>query len=156
MIRTIEKNSTYRCHRYYAITISPRRYDGSQGFIYESHKTDIRKWLNKFSQHWLLYPEFDMSTRLHYHGVVQVTDLTKFHKTRHSFSRLVGFVCIKPLTNAIDHISWLQYCKKDYGEQFLELYYYKKLKRGRSKCRPSPELDEGILKWCRPTTTSDE
>lgn len=151
--RKILMDKAYRTNHFYAITISPPKYNGNPTYAYNDQLYYIRRWMNKFSNHWLLYPEFDLNSRLHWHGVVQIHDKTKFHKTRHQFQKMVGFVKVDVLVTAMDHIRFLQYCKKEYGQCYLEVVWYQKLKRNRTKYCDMPELDEGILKWCKASDT---
>lgn len=135
-------------NRTLAITISPPPRNSSTEFLYNNDIYVIRRWLNKFSKHYLIYPEFDLSSRLHYHGVVRVEDFTKLHKTRHSFSRTLGYVVTKPLKESRDNIAWLQYCKKNYGECPCDLFMYKRLKRGtkpKNTTGTKSLLDFGII-----------
>lgn len=139
----------YRVNRLYAITVSPPMRKCTPKFLYEDDVSEIRRWCNKWSSHYLMYPEFDLNSRLHYHGIIKAKDLTKMHKTRAKFSRQVGFVKLKPLLTFNDHLKWLMYCRKDLGECFLEPFYYKNLRRNRVKRDPCHELDEGIMMYFR-------
>lgn len=140
-------------NRTLAITISPPPRAESPQYLYDCDIGTIRRWLNKFSHHYLLYPEFTIDSRLHYHGVVHVDDFTKFHKTKNTFSKKFGFVKVKPIGTTAKycikaHLGWLAYCKKQYGECFLKAFYYKKLRRGKKltlaeKDTIQKELDSG-------------
>lgn len=113
----------------YAITISPPYSPEHIKHLHCQYTYEIRRWCNKFSKHYMMYPEFDDETRLHYHGVIRVEDWIKFHKTRLTFQRTVGFVKIKPLTTFRRHLGWLMYCQKHTKECPCRPFYYQSLKK---------------------------
>lgn len=126
----------------YSITISPPYRLFRPGELYEQDSYVLRRWLNKFSKHYCLYPEFDKHSRLHYHGIVKIDDLTKYHRTKYIIDKGLGFVRIDKLKTSIDHLRFLIYSMKEWAqnkETFKTPIIYKRLKRCRYE--PSKELD---------------
>lgn len=117
--------------RIFAITISPPpRATISPKYAYDNDYHILVRWLNAFSGHWLLYPEFSKDSRLHYHGVVRVDDKIKLHKTRYKINRTVGFVKLDKLRTFNDHLRWIIYCQKEYAQtsKILTVFHRIKLK----------------------------
>lgn len=143
MNRTIEKNGVY------AITISPPYRKRSPDYLYSDDKLVIRRLLNKCSRHYLLYPEFDERSRLHYHGIVYIHDLVKWHKhVKHNIDRMIGFTLIKKIRTIDEHIGWINYCKK--GGYTYDPIVYVNLRRKRveeTTLDNVNEMDIGILVW---------
>ncbi len=91
-------------------TLSPKplnnvKYDRWVLFIWWRR---IHEVISPFSTEYDIYPEFDDSGRLHFHGVFSCKDKVKFYKTqnrlkKHGFVKYEGHVTDK----------WLDYCKKD-------------------------------------------
>lgn len=130
----------------FAITISPRYRSVKPETIYEEDKYALRRLLNRCSTHYMLYPEFDHSSRLHYHGVVQIADKIKFHRIKYLFDG-IGWTKLDPIKSHRDHLRWLIYCQKEYAvtQQLLEPIMYKSLRRIKQiLCK---ELDNGIMKF---------
>lgn len=138
-----------------ALTISPKdRLYGEYAYllsnkilnplriIYRNDIEIIRRALNRCSQEYVIYPELDVSGRLHYHGIVNIK-----HKKNWMISSLpalkkLGFVCVKNNVNE----GWTQYITKDWNDTkvFLDIdepIVYRKLRPG-----PKIELLEEIKK----------
>lgn len=97
------------------MTISPpmRTYRNVK-YILDEDVSQIRTLLNRCSQHWILVPEFSKDTRLHYHGVIRIDDVVKWHKAvRHRLNN-IGFVKLDPLKDNRNHVSWLCYIYKEW------------------------------------------
>lgn len=134
----------------YNVTISPpyRREDPQK--LYESDKIYIRRHFNKFSNHYNIYPEFSPDSRLHYHGIVDVTDTTKMHRSKYKLDRELGYSMFKKINTFEQHLRSLIYAMKEWASNcltFLKPIIYKKLRRQKYYEEPVG-LDEGILKWC--------
>lgn len=97
-----------------ALTISPpcrvNKYNSLKSIYYQDQYT-IDSLLRKCSKDYTIYPEQDINGRLHYHGVIQVSDMIKYHKNVLPGLKLIGFVKVKPITNLQ---KWLDYCKKEW------------------------------------------
>lgn len=132
--------------RFFGITISPPpRPQLSPKFAYGDDKYRLERWLNSFSGHWILYPEFSRDSRLHYHGVVRVDDKIKLHKTKFRICRQIGFVKLDYLKTKVDHLRWLIYCQKEYVDtsRILTLFYRHRIKRRDPvyvDCRKNPSI----------------
>lgn len=98
----------------FAITISPPYRFSDPHALYFNDLLKIRRWVNRFSDHYAIWPEFTENARLHYHGVIKLRDPIKFYKTKYKFDKLLGFVKIDKLKTFKDHLRWLFYCQKDY------------------------------------------
>lgn len=118
--------------RFFALTVSPPyRSKMSPKYLYSEDKYVLERWLNKFSRHWILYPEFSKDSRLHYHGVVRVDDKIKLHKTRHQMVKKIGFIKLDKLATPRDHLRWVIYCQKEYADtrRLAEVFHRRKLKK---------------------------
>lgn len=137
----------YRTAKFYSITISPPIYRGDQTYIYNQHVYEIRKLLNKFSNYYMLVPEFSLDARLHYHGVILIKDFIKYGKLKHKLDREIGWTKIEKILSFKSHLRWLQYCKKDYRDNMFEIIKYKSLKKSNKKDYSriqSYNLDSGL------------
>ena len=100
----------------YFITISPRDRVGRPQTLYRQDCKTIN-FLSRCSKRFSIWPEFSESTdRLHYHGVVYITDKIKWYKqTKHVFQSL-GFVKLVKITPGFKHLlKVILYCTKSYG-----------------------------------------
>lgn len=99
-----------------ALTISPKPRFGSALFHFYSDKDQIRKALNKCSDRYILYPEFDDGDRLHYHGCVIIKDPIKWYKSvKRDLQAFVGYIKTKRIKTHKLHVGWLLYSSKDWG-----------------------------------------
>ncbi len=107
MERCLEKNM-------YSMTISPpyRLFDPE--VLYHQDTPLICNWLRKFSDHYIMFTEFDPNNRIHYHLTVRIKDKIKYYKTKYSLERILGFVKTKRLIKPIDLLRWTMYIRKDY------------------------------------------
>ncbi len=122
---TLEKNTLIRI---YGITISPPFRNYSPEFLYNKDTPIIIRWLKRFSKHYIMFSEFDDSSRLHYHGTIYIDDITKFHKTRYNFSERVGYVKLDLLKKNKNLLTWTMYIRKQqyYMSKDFPFYYHKK------------------------------
>lgn len=128
-----------------AITISPRRRQCSAQFAYDSDSYIIRKYLNKVSQHYIIVPEFDLQSRLHYHGVVVISDWIKWHKQVHrTLESLCGWIKLDKLKTHLDHLRWLCYIYKHLHETGLNVIIYRR-RRGQEEEPLNPESSNSRL-----------
>lgn len=101
--------------QFLALTISPPSCLLNAIYLHSELIYYIKRYLNKVSTHWIVYPEFDKNSRLHYHGVLRLDDPIKWHRSvRTLLEKTIGFICIKPLLKPIDHIAWITYCRKEW------------------------------------------
>lgn len=104
----------------YALTISPPSRLASPDFLYVEDRRFIMKWLNGFSHHYHVIPEFDMNARLHYHGIIRIDDKFKFNRTKSKMDSGLGFTKVSPLKTVGDHLKYLVYMNKSCHETFSE------------------------------------
>lgn len=103
-------------HEIYALTLSPPIRHGDAEYLYSGDKFLMRKILNRCTDHYMVYPEFDDSTRLHYHGTIIVKDIIKFHKhTKKMLKAHFNFIKLSKLKTFKDHLIWTYYMRKDWG-----------------------------------------
>lgn len=112
-----------------AITISPPNRVKWTGFcnpnrnLYDSDKFIIEAVLkyNRIKDY-LIYPEFDVKGRLHYHGILNLTNAQRIRLYKHAQPKLtsIGYVDVKPIDSKL---TWLCYIKKQwhFTAQVLEL-----------------------------------
>lgn len=111
----------------YGITISPRYRTLNPQTLYDQDSHAIRRQLNKCSHHYILYPEFDTSSRLHYHGIIRMDDLRKYHHIKYCLDAIGWTKCDKIKTH-MDHLRWIIYCQKN-GPQLMDPIIYKHLNK---------------------------
>lgn len=125
----------------YAITISPpyKAYN-SPSFLYNGDKPLITKYLNRFSNHYCIYPELDNNNRLHYHGIIDIKDMIKFRHIKYEMDRILGFIKIDKFieknnkTKFQHKLTFLIYSMKQWPlnkDYFIKPIIYKKLQRRR-------------------------
>ena len=106
-------DTTYS-RQYYAVTISPRPQDHILKALKEDYEA-MWEQLRRSSKHFCMYPEIvnkDGIDRLHYHGVINITDQTKWWKTTNKALQKIGYLRVKPIKTFQDHLRWLTYCRK--------------------------------------------
>lgn len=124
-------------YSYYALTVSPPRRDRSPEYLYNGDKPVLIRQLNRCSEHYILYPEFDPNGRLHYHGVVKLTSKMSWGFVKSTIESLIGFCCLKQIKTHGEHIGWLNYCRKDYDSDKMEPIMFKTLAKGRRRLERS-------------------
>lgn len=113
MNRSLAKN----CCNWWAFTLSPPpNYHITPYMLYEDKILQLHKLLSKSCESFMIYPEYQKYTsRLHFHGVIKLKDLIKWHKsTRRQLARM-GFVHVKGLLTFEDRFKWAHYIKKEWG-----------------------------------------
>lgn len=100
-----------------AITISPpKRACNKEQFLYHGDEYIIRRYLNKISDYYIIYPEYSKESRLHYHGVIKIKDWIKYHKQIHRLLQgHLGFIKIDPIKTHKDNMVWNIYMSKLWG-----------------------------------------
>lgn len=121
----------------FGITISPPYYPYDSVRLHHVFTYDIQKILNKISNYYCLYPEFDKNGRLHYHGVINIKDKLGYYKKKYLIDR-IGYCKIDPLKSFKDKLRWLVYCTKEYAllaEEYAPIIYksFKKIKQFKLK-----------------------
>lgn len=133
----------------YFVTITPKYRLRSPMELYYSDMRMIRVKLNKFSDHYCLYPEFSVTSRLHYHGIIKIKDLIKFHRIKYQIDRDIGFSKFDKLKTKKDLFCTLIYSMKEWPmtrEYLKQPIMYKKLRRvNKAKEEQIKYLDEGII-----------
>ena len=124
-----------------AVTISPPRRDQSIRYSLKNDTYIIRRWMNRFSKHYMVYPELSPDMRLHYHGIAILTDPVKLYKTKHIINRQLGFSMIKRINTFDNKLIWLIYCRKQWGEmKGFQPIQYKRYRRRRKPPKSSKLL----------------
>ncbi len=118
----------YNCANWFAITISPPPYYGNQFYKNEEDQKYFKRILKRASNHYLILPEWDVSDRLHYHGIIRVDNQYTWYKSSRSKFRNVGFVKLERITSFKRHLGWLMYMKKEWyiNRRNVSLYKYAK------------------------------
>lgn len=104
-------------NKFHALTISPpeRLHYTSQRYLAGRDLKFIQFNLNRASKHYMIVPEFTpLTSRLHYHGVVRIDDIVKWHKSTMSRLKALGFVKLDPIKDNKNHIRWLCYILKEW------------------------------------------
>lgn len=108
-----------------AITISPPKRTIMQkniepyNLLYNMdmyHFVSIMKY-NRIRRY-ILYPEFDIKGRLHYHGtlILDPNQYIRFYKHAiHKLAIKIGFIDVKKLLTFKDKLRWVMYMSKEWG-----------------------------------------
>lgn len=80
--------------------------------IYDSDKNVIKRALDKCSYDYTIYPEIDMTGRLHYHGIVNIGRIEDWKGKTLPRLKALGFVCVKMNPND----KWIDYCTKEWEQ----------------------------------------
>lgn len=111
--------STERQQHYYNsrnlrfITISPPDSVHRVKYIFNSHLPTLLK-ANNCSKYFIFYPEMDINGRLHYHGILKISDNVKYYKQFVPSLKHLGYVKIMSVKSFSDHIKILKYISKDW------------------------------------------
>lgn len=122
---------------YYSLTISPRYYKFNPRRLLKVQKEEIIRQLNKCSSYYCLYPEFDDVSRLHYHGVIKIKDMVKWHHIKYKVDK-VGFAKLKKMKGHKEHLRWLVYSMKNWPvnkKYFKQPIMYIRLRRLHALCK---------------------
>lgn len=106
-------------NRTFAITISPRnRVDkyNTLKWIFQNDASEICLLLRKCSKNFTIYPEFDVNSRLHYHGIAFVHDNIKWHKYVKPGLDKIGYTLVKEIKDYKNKSKWLEYCTKEWED----------------------------------------
>lgn len=134
----------------FAITISPPLYRLDSLKLHKIYTYDITKILNRFSKHYMLYPEFTHDARLHYHGIIRVDDKIKYYRTKHKLDR-IGFTKLDPFKTFKDKLRYLIYSLKNYCEikELFDPIIYKSLRRTKKSIIVQEKPKVNILQYCK-------
>jgi len=102
-------------YRTLAITISPEYRKGRQDYHYRDDLDKI-KLLKSCSKRYMIYPEFSVSGRLHYHGIVEIHDRVKWFKKLKPLFEKMGMLHIKSIDDHKARIGWIIYMSKAWPE----------------------------------------
>lgn len=99
--------------------------------VYDDDLVIIRKALNRCSTDYLIYPELDITGRLHYHGIVTINNMTNWKSTSSVQLKTIGYINIKPNPSE----GWDRYITKEWDQtksilHLMEPIRYEPLKRG--------------------------
>lgn len=100
-----------------ALTISPpqRQIGRDQpyktlGDMYNIDRATIRSCMERASEEYTIYPEFDLAGRLHYHGIVRIINKVQWYKITCPTLKRLGFICVKPKPDD----KWKAYIEKEW------------------------------------------
>lgn len=105
-----------------AITVSPKnRVDkyNTLKWIYQNDAAEIALLFRKCSKNYQIYPEFDITGRLHYHGIAHIHDFIKWFKHTKPGIDKIGYCMIKEIKHdkyyEKNKEKWMDYCLKDWS-----------------------------------------
>jgi len=116
MVTPLKKfDRPYLFTQLYAVTISPPQRYMKPDMLYSSDLIGLVYYLNRASKHYIIYPEFQHTTsRLHYHCIVRVDDMIKWHRQVYQQLAKIGYMKVDRLNTHYDHLRWLLYIRKDW------------------------------------------
>lgn len=93
----------------YALTVTYQRNTGTQP-LWQFHDTAYELWgLLRRSTDFVMFPELTVQGKIHYHGIVRITDKYKWFKWTLPKLKSLGFIKIKSNVDS----GWDEYIKKD-------------------------------------------
>lgn len=96
-----------------ALTVSPPYRIQGPRYCYNDDMNFL-KFIRLCSKHFIIYPELSRSSRLHYHGLILISDHIKYHKKIVPALKRMGHVKIDPIRTFADHLRWLLYIRKEW------------------------------------------
>lgn len=140
------------------ITISPRPHDVNTTLL--QHFDDIQRWiirtLNRSCGYYILYPEITETGRLHFHGVITVTNEVKWKKETIQWLNKIGFIKLENFykNGFTGKLRWMCYCRKEFHQtqQVLDIkqpIVHQKIPK-KKIFKPAPDLDVNLFaQWKR-------
>lgn len=129
----------------YALTISPPSRPQAPRYLYNDDKPFIQKQLNRCSNRYIMYPEFSIDGRLHYHGIIYLDTYSSWGYVKATITKNLGFSCIKPLKTFKDKLGWLLYCQKEERSTMPAPIMYHTFKKGRPRQKLPETQDRAQL-----------
>lgn len=106
----------------YRLGIAPNQYR-TNGFMYNDDKDKIIRILRRSCRNFQLWPEFDISGRLHYHGWISIHDMIKWKSTStRQIRETLGFFKVDRMRgNSVERAT--EYARKEWEEtkQILQI-----------------------------------
>lgn len=99
------------------VTISPPQRKGRIPHLYLDDIVCIVCAM-KGIRRWIIYPELDKKDRLHYHGIINLTDheyVTFYRKCRPMLEK-IGYIQTSRIENFAENLRTVIYCRKQWGE----------------------------------------
>lgn len=95
------------------VTISPPLRKANNQFHIFADDMMIIKYIRRCSKHYMIYPEFDIKGRLHYHGLIYISDPMKWYKQILPMFRKIGFVDVQIIGRTFENkLNVLLYIRK--------------------------------------------
>lgn len=97
------------------LTVSPPlRAISNQRMLFDDDLFYLSK-IKLCSKRFIIYPEFDVAGRLHYHAIINIHDKVKWYKAiLPTFRRMLGFCDVKVIKTFLDKLRVLNYIRKDW------------------------------------------
>lgn len=132
------------------ITISPPFRHGDLSYTFIDDRLQIITALKRIKRY-IIYPELDPKGRLHYHGILTLSDseyVSFYKECRKKIEHWIGFVDVKPILSLTENIRTIIYMTKEWGitKDILSIekpIMHESKTRTRRLCQPTP-LDNGI------------
>lgn len=154
---------TYKQSKY-ALTISPpnrvkyTKESNPNKNLYMDDKLIIKNIMKYIKVGtYIIYPEFDIKGRLHYHGIIDMdhTQYVRYMKYAQFKLPQLGFTDIKKLQTYEDNLKWVIYMSKEWGttREILEISRpimkypveeYNKKQNCKTTCENAGELKSGV------------
>lgn len=113
----------------YFITISPKYRLQDPLLLFHDDIRFLRPQFNKFSNHYIIYPEFSDQSRLHYHGIIYINNTLKYNKSKWRIDVHLGFMYCRYINDHKENIKSILYSSKQWGinkSYFKEPFIYQK------------------------------
>lgn len=128
--------------KYYFFTLNQKDYiEDIWDFLTINYVT-IGLTLNeafKYStDYYSIYPELSKSGKLHYHGIIRITDMIKWYRKALPILSSLGLYSIQRIDSPIDLIRTSLYCRKD---------WYKNRETFLFELRNSSEVRKSLKVW---------
>lgn len=94
-----------------AIGVSPSD-DALRKYKPEEFKFMVERYLNKRQCCFMLVPDYSVTHRFHYHGVILVMDIDELNKIKRWFTQRIGRTVTEPIKDVKNYV---EYCFKIYN-----------------------------------------
>lgn len=111
--------------KYYAITINPKK-TNYECYVDEEVDMDdiisdyaffmykLMEVMKPCTDYHSIFPEISPKGKLHFHGIVRITDMYKWFRTVVPLINDIGFNRVTKLDTPKEMITWSLYCRKDW------------------------------------------
>lgn len=111
----------YKNYNCYALTISPKDRYKSYQELFNDDSVTIRR-IKKCTYSYIIYPEITMGGRLHYHGMIRISNAIYWKKEVLWRLKKLGYVKLDSIKTFYDKLRWITYMSKEWYSTVETMY----------------------------------